>query len=132
MVLTGCVRNMEDAYSRINWESIVLMACMLPLATALEKSGGAEFITDAIISLFGSFGTTGILAGICLGVMIIGQFISNTATAVLFAPIALNAALSLGASPHTFMIAVAIAAAMSFSPLRSLRRKCVGYDSRKI
>ncbi len=115
MVLTGCVRNMEDAYSRINWESIVLMACMLPLATALEKSGGAEFITDAIISLFGSFGTTGILAGICLGVMIIGQFISNTATAVLFAPIALNAALSLGASPHTFMIAVAIAAAMSFS-----------------
>lgn len=115
MVLTGCVRNMEDAYSRINWESIVLMACMLPLATALEKTGGAEFITDAIISLFGPFGTTGILAGICLAVMIIGQFISNTATAVLFAPIALNAAMSLGASPHTFMIAVAIAAAMSFS-----------------
>lgn len=115
MVLTGCLRNMDDAYSQIKWESIVLMACMMPLATAMEKTGALQFVTDSIVQLFGKYGTIGVLAGVSLAVMIFGQFISNTATAVLFAPIAINTALSLGVSPYPFIIAVAASAAMSFT-----------------
>lgn len=115
MIITGCLRNMDDAYSHINWESIVLIACMLPLSTALEKTGGLEYVTGGMIQLFGNYGPMGILIGIFLVTMIFGQFISNTATAVLFAPVAMNAAISLNVSPYPFLIGVAVAAAMSFS-----------------
>src|SRR5690625_3194236 len=78
MVLTGCLRNMNDAYSELNWESIVLIAAMLPMATALEKTGGMVLLSDGIIQLLGGFGAIGVLAGIYLLTMVFGQFISNT------------------------------------------------------
>lgn len=115
MIITGCVRNMDDAYGRINWESIVLIAAMLPMATALEKTGGMVLLSDGIIWLLGGFGAIGVLAGIYFITMVFGQFISNTATAVLFAPIAMNAAISLDASPYTFLIAVAVGSSMAFA-----------------
>ena len=132
MIVTGCLRNMDDAYNQLNWESIVLIACMLPLATALEKTGGMVFISEGIIDLLGGFGSIGVLAGIYLLTMIFGQFISNTATAVLFAPIGINAALNLGVSPYPFLIAVAVAAGMSFatpvaSPTNALVMTAGGY-----
>src|SRR5690606_11871712 len=83
MIATGCVRNMDDAYSKINWESLVLIAAMLPMATALEKTGGMLILSKGIIQLMGQFGAIGVLAGMYAITMIIGQFISNTATAVL-------------------------------------------------
>lgn len=115
MILTGCLRNMDDAYSKINWESIVLIAAMLPMATALEKTGGMIILSEGIIQLLGGFGALGVLAGIYFLTMTFGQFISNTATAVLFAPIAINAALIMDASPYTFLIAVAVGASMAFA-----------------
>ncbi|AOV06714.1 SLC13 family permease [Sporosarcina ureilytica] len=135
MVLTGCVRNMNDAYGQINWESIVLIAAMLPMATALEKSGGMQLLADGIIRLLGDFGAIGVLAGIYFMTMLFGQFISNTATAVLFAPIALNAAMALGANPYAFLIIVAVGASMSFatpvaSPTNALVMTAGGYSFR--
>lgn len=115
MVVTGCLRNMDDAYSEMNWESIILIAAMIPMATALEKTGGMLLLSEGIIHVLGGFGAIGVLAGLYFLTMTFGLFISNTATAVLFAPIALNAALTMDANPYTFMIAIAVAANMAFS-----------------
>ena len=82
MILTGCVRNMDDAYGQINWESIVLIGAMLPMATALENTGGMVLLSEGIIQLLGGLGPLGVLGGIFLLTMTFGQFISNTATAV--------------------------------------------------
>ena len=132
MVMTGCLRNMDDAYNQLNWESIILIGCMLPLATALEKTGGMVLLSEGIIELLGGFGTIAVLAGIYLITMVFGQFISNTATAVLFAPIGMSAALNLGVSPYPFLIAVAVAASMAFatpvaSPTNALVMTAGGY-----
>lgn len=125
MIVTGCLRNMDDAYSKMNFESIVLIAAMLPMATALQKTGGMELISNAIIDLLGGFGPFGVLIGIYVITVVFGQFVSNTATAVLFAPIAMSAAIALDVNPYTFMIGVAAAASMAFatpiaSPTNSL------------
>ncbi|MEZ7170507.1 SLC13 family permease [Sporosarcina sp. OR05] len=115
MILTGCVRNMDDAYGQINWESILLIGAMLPMATALENTGGMVLLSEGIIQLLGGVGPMGVLAGIFFLTMLFGQFISNTATAVLFAPIGMSAALSIGVSPYPFLMAVAVGASMAFS-----------------
>ena len=125
MIVTGCLRNMDDAYSKMNFESIVLIAAMLPMATALQKTGGMELISNAIIDVLGDFGPYGVLMGIYAITVVFGQFVSNTATAVLFAPIAMSAALAMDVNPYTFMIGVAAAASMAFatpiaSPTNSL------------
>ncbi|WP_033828918.1 SLC13 family permease [Bacillus andreraoultii] len=115
MILTGSLRNMDDAYGQINWNTVVLIGAMLPWGTALEKTGGMTLISEGIVHVLGQFGPVGILAGIYLVTTIFGQFVSNTATTVLFAPIAMNAALNIGVSPYPFMMAVATAACMSFA-----------------
>lgn len=132
MIVTGCLRNMDDAYGKMNFESIVLVAAMLPMATALEKTGGMELISNTLIDLLGSYGAYGVLIGVYLLTVVFGQFVSNTATAVLFAPIAMNAALLMDANPMTFMMAVAAAAGMAFatpiaSPTNSLVLTAGGY-----
>ncbi|NME06528.1 SLC13 family permease [Psychrobacillus sp. BL-248-WT-3] len=132
MVVTGCLRNMDDAYGKMNWESIILIAAMLPMATALEKTGGMVILSEGIIDLLGDFGALGVLAGIYFITMVFGQFISNTATAVLFAPIAMTAALSMGANPYTFLIAIAVSSSMAFatpvaSPTNALVMTAGGY-----
>lgn len=115
MVITGCLRNMEEAYSNINWESVVLIAAMLPMSTAFEKTGAAALISNGLVGQLGSFGPYALLAGIYFCTSILTLFISNTATAVLFAPIAMQAALGMGVSPYPFMFAVAVAASMCFA-----------------
>lgn len=132
MVITGCLRNMDDAYGNMNFESIVLVAAMLPMATALEKTGGMNVLSAGIIQALGDYGAYGVLIGIYILTATFGQFISNTATAVLFAPIALSAALAMAVSPMPFMVAVAIAASMSFatpiaSPTNALVMTAGGY-----
>lgn len=132
MILTGCLRNMEDAYNNMNFESIVLVAAMLPMATALEKTGGMTILSDGIINALGDFGPYGVLIGVYILTAVFGQFISNTATAVLFAPIAMSAAIAMEVSPTTFMIAVAVAASMAFatpiaSPTNALVMTAGGY-----
>ena len=132
MVITGCLRNMDDAYRKMNFESIVLVAAMLPMATALEKTGGMTILSNGIIDVLGHFGPYGVLIGVYALTVVFGQFVSNTATAVLFAPIAMTAAITMEANPYTFMIAVAAASGMAFatpiaSPTNSLVMTAGGY-----
>ncbi|MBR2360186.1 MAG: SLC13 family permease, partial [Bacteroidaceae bacterium] len=115
MVLTGCFRNVEAAYKTINWESIVLIAAMMPMSLALEKTGVSEYISSSLVSGLGGFGPTALLAGIYFTTSLMTMFISNTATAVLMAPIAMASAVQVGVSPYPFLFAVAVAASMCFA-----------------
>jgi len=115
MVITGCLRNMEEAYKTINWESVVLIAGMMPMALAFEQTGAAELISSSLVNGLGKYGPYALLAGIYFGTSILTMFISNTATALLFAPIGMQAALNMGVSPLPFMFAVAVAASMCFA-----------------
>ena len=115
MVLTGCFRNVEAAYKTINWESIVLIAAMMPMSLALEKTGASNLVSQSLVNGLGSYGPYILLAGIYFTTSLMTMFISNTATAVLLAPIALQAAIQLDLSPYPFLFAVTVAASMCFA-----------------
>ena len=115
MVLLGCFRNVEAAYKTINWESIVLIAAMMPMSTALEKTGTSAMISQSLVSALGSMGPMVLLAGIYFTTSLLTMFISNTATAVLMAPIAMTSATQIGASPYPFLFAVTLGASMCFA-----------------
>ncbi len=115
MVITGCVRSVEAAYKTINWQTIVLFAAMLPMSTALEKTGVSEMISNGIVTGLGGSGPLLLLAGIYAATSFMTIFISNTVTAVLMAPIALQCAVQIGVSPVPFMFAVTVAASMCFA-----------------
>ena len=115
MVVTGCVRSMEAAYKSINWQTIVLFAAMLPMSIALEKTGVSNAIADSIVGWLGGSGPRIMLAGIYAATSLMTIFISNTVTAVLMAPIALQCAMQIGVSPIPFMFAVTVAASMCFA-----------------
>lgn len=114
LILTRCFRSVKDAIGTISWESVILFAAMIPLATAMDNTGLSTMISGGIVSGLGTYGPYAVLAGIMLGTQLLTMFISNTATAVLFAPIALQAASALGVSPVPFMIGVSVAASMCF------------------
>ncbi len=115
MVLTGCFRNVEAAYKTINWETIVLIAAMMPMSIALEKTGVASVVSNGLVDILGGAGPHAVLAGIYLTTMVMTMFISNTATAVLMAPIAITAATQLGVSPYSFLLTVTVSASMCFA-----------------
>ena len=115
MVLTGCFRNVEAAYKTINWESIVLIAAMMPMSMALEKTGASEYISNTLVSGLGAYGPIALMAGIYFTTSLMTMFISNTATAVLLAPIAMNSAVQIGVDPTPFLFAVTVAASMCFA-----------------
>ena len=115
MVLTGCFRNVEAAYKTINWESIVLIAAMMPMSLALEKTGASEYISNSLVSGLGVYGPFALMAGIYFTTSLMTMFISNTATAVLLAPIALHSAQQIGVDPTPFLFAVTVAASMCFA-----------------
>ncbi|WP_213923735.1 SLC13 family permease [Klebsiella variicola] len=117
--------NAESAYKAIHWPSIILIVGMMPFALALQKTGGVDLVVKGLMDVAGSGGPYLMLG--CLFVMCaaIGLFISNTATAVLMAPIALAAAKSMGVSPYPFAMVVAMAASAAFmtpvsSPVNTL------------
>ena len=131
-VFAGCFRNVEAAYKTINWESIVLIAAMMPMSTALEKTGVSALVSQGLVDSLGSMGPTALLAGIYFTTSLMTMFISNTATAVLMAPIALVAAQQLGVSPYSFLFAVTLGASMCFAspfstPPNALVMKAGGY-----
>lgn len=115
MVLTGCFRNVEAAYKTINWETIVLIAAMMPMSVALEKTGASAMISQSLVSGLGAYGPYALLAGIYFTTSLLTMFISNTATAVLMAPIALSSALGLHVNPTAFLFAVSLGASMCFA-----------------
>ena len=131
-VFAGCFRNVEAAYKTINWESIVLIAAMMPMSTALEKTGASALVSQGLVESLGSMGPTALLAGIYFTTSMMTMFISNTATAVLMAPIALVAAQQVGVSPYSFLFAVTLGASMCFAspfstPPNALVMKAGGY-----
>jgi di/tricarboxylate transporter len=115
MIAFGCVRNMEEGYKTINWESVVLIGGMIPMSIAIEKTGAAALLSEGIVKLLGGYGPMVLLAGVYFTTSLLTLFISNTACAVLFAPIALSAALQLDANPYPFLFAVSIGASMCFA-----------------
>lgn len=115
MMLTGCFKNVEEAYKTINWESIILFAAMLPMSSALSKTGASDIISNSLVSGLGDYGPLVLLTGIYFTTSLMTLFISNTVTAVLIAPIALQSALSIEASPYPFLMAVTVAASMCFA-----------------
>ncbi len=115
MVLTGCFRNVEAAYKTINWESIVLIAAMMPMSVALQKTGVSEWISSSLVSSLGGYSPMLLMAGIYFTTSFMTMFISNTATAVLMAPIAMSSAVQVGVSPVPFLFAVTLGASLCFA-----------------
>ena len=115
MVLTGCFRNVEAAYKTINWESIVLIAAMMPMSTALQKTGVSQWISQSLVTTLGDFNPIVLLAAIYFTTSFLTMFISNTATAVLMAPMAMSCAQSLGVSPVPMLFAVTLGASLCFA-----------------
>ncbi|EBS3815664.1 SLC13 family permease [Salmonella enterica subsp. salamae serovar Sofia] len=115
----------ESAYKAIHWPSIILIVGMMPFALALQKTGGVFLVVQGLMDIGGGYGPYMMLGCLFVLCAAIGLFISNTATAVLMAPIALAAAKSMGVSPYPFAMAVAMAASAAFmtpvsSPVNTL------------
>lgn len=115
MVLTGCIRSVEAAYKTINWESIVLIAAMLPMSVALEKTGASALVARMLADGLGQASPYALLAGVYFTTSLLTMFISNTATAVLMSPIALTSATAIGVSPYPMLFAVTLGASMCFA-----------------
>ncbi len=114
LVVTRCL-TLDDAYHAVDWKVIFLVAGILPLGAALEKSGAAELLARSTLGVVGSFGPVTVLAVVYLLTAIITEFMSNNATAVLVAPLAISTATALGLDARPFLIAVTFAASTSFS-----------------
>ncbi|MBO4943791.1 MAG: SLC13 family permease [Muribaculaceae bacterium] len=114
MMLTGCFRSVADAYRTINWESIVLIAAMMPMSFALEKTGVSETVSVSLVEALGQIGPHWLMAGIYFTTSLLTLFISNTATSVLMAPIAVQSAVAYGVSPLPMLFAVTFGASLCF------------------
>lgn len=122
--LLGCV-DFTSAYNSIHWKSLVLIAGMMPFSLALQRTGGVDLAADALVAMSGGAGPRVLIAALFAITALIGLFVSNTATAVLLAPVAIAVANELGASPYPFAMTVAVAASTAFmtpvsSPVNTL------------
>ncbi len=113
MILIGCLK-MEEAYRVIEWKAVFLIACMLPLGVALERTGAARLLSETMVGLVGGLGPLAVLASLFILTAMASQVMPNAAVAVLLAPIALNTANDLGMSPYPLMMTVALSASASF------------------
>jgi di/tricarboxylate transporter len=119
MGLLGCV-DFNSAYGSISWKTLILIVGMLPFSLALQRTGGVDLAADGVVSLVGSASPRLVLATLFVITAVLGLFISNTATAVLMAPVALAIAKDLGASPYPFAMIIALAASTAFmTPISS-------------
>jgi di/tricarboxylate transporter len=120
----GCT-DLNSAYRSIDWKTIVLIVGMLPFSLALQRTGGVELMADGLMAVIGGAGTYVVLASLFAVTALLGLFISNTATAVLMAPVALAVAREFQASPYPFAMIVALGASTAFmtpvsSPVNTL------------
>jgi di/tricarboxylate transporter len=126
-LLLGAFRclTLDAAYRAVQWPSLILIVGMMPFSTALQKTGGVDLAVQGLLQIFGNSEPRLLLAALFALTSLIGLFVSNTATAVLMAPIALSAAHALGVSPHPFAMTVALASSAAFmtpvsSPVNTL------------
>lgn len=120
----GCI-DLNAAYGSINWKTLVLIVGMLPFATALERTGGVDMAAHGLMNVIGEAGPRAVLSVLFAITAMLGMFISNTATAVLMAPVAIAIAKDMHASPYPFAMIVALAASTAFmtpvsSPVNTL------------
>ena len=113
IVVSGCL-TIREAYSSLNAMSLILIACLLPMSTAMEKSGALDYVVNYMVTLLGDSNPMILAAVFFLLTSLLSQFISNTATSVLMAPVALSAALGLGYAPEPLLMIVALAASSAF------------------
>ncbi len=121
-LLMGTLRciDLDSSYRSIHWKSLILIVGMLPFSIALQKTGGVELAAEGLMAVTAGLGDYGVLACLFGITAILGLFISNTATAVLMAPVALAIAADLNASPYPFAMIVALAASTAFmTPISS-------------
>ena len=131
LILTRCV-NVDSCYRVIDWQTVLIIAGMLPLALALERTGAITLVTDHLLGLFAGVGPMGVLAALFLVTVGIGLFLSNTPTAVLVAPMAVEIGLKMGIPPQACAMTVAIACSAAFisplgSPVNMIVREPGGY-----
>ena len=134
--LLGCIAlvvlqliDPDEAYEAIDWRVILLLAGIIPLGIALQKTGGAALAANQLINLVGHYGPTATLAAVYLMTSTLTEFMSNNASAVLLVPIALATADSLGVDPKPFLIAVAFAASTSFATPISYQTNTMVYTA---
>jgi di/tricarboxylate transporter len=113
MILSECL-TMEEAYRAIEWKAIFLIAGMLPLGIAMERTGAAQFLAEGMVNAVGGFGPLAVAAGLFILAALASQVMPNPAVAVLLAPIALSTASDLGVSPYPLLMAVAVSASAAF------------------
>jgi di/tricarboxylate transporter len=113
MVITGCL-TMDEAYQAIEWKAVFLVAGTLPLGIAMEKTGTAEYLSALMVDALGGMGPMALLVGFYVMTNLLTQFMSNAASTVLIAPIAIGAARQIGGDPRTLLMAVAVAASAGF------------------
>ena len=114
-VITGCLKE-KEAYAGIDWVTIFLFAGMLSVASAMEKTGAGKMIADTVVSMMGSNPNPYVLTGVLFLISnVLTQFMSNTASAALLAPIGISIAQSIGADPKPVLMALGIAASCAFA-----------------
>jgi di/tricarboxylate transporter len=113
IILTG-IMTIEQSYRAIGWTTVILVAAMMPLSTAMMETGAAKLMAERLVALVGDAGPLALIAGLFVLTAMLGQLISNTATALIVIPIGVAAAASMGVSPRPVLMATAIAAAASF------------------
>jgi di/tricarboxylate transporter len=113
-VLLFGILSVDEVYRSVNWTTVILVGAMMPLSTAISETGAAQILAERLIDLVGDAGPRALLAGLFVLTAVLGQVISNTATALIIIPISVVAAQEMGVSPQPVLWRVAIAAAAAF------------------
>lgn len=113
IILCG-IMSVDQSYRAISWTTVILVGAMMPLSTAMVETGAAKLLAERLVALVGDAGPTALLAGLFVLTAIMGQLISNTATALIVIPIGVAAATSMGISPRPVLMSTAVAAAAAF------------------
>ena len=113
IILSG-IMSVEQSYRAISWTTVILVGAMMPLSTAMVETGAAKLMAERLVYMVGDAGPIALLAGLFVLTAIMGQLISNTATALIVIPIGVAAAASMGISPRPVLMSIAVAAAGAF------------------
>ncbi len=108
-LLSG-ILNVEQLYRSINWTTVILVGAMMPLSVAIQQTGAAQLLAEGLVNLVGDSGPRVLLAGLFILTAVLGQVISNTATALIIIPISVVTATQMGISPEPVLMAVGVAA----------------------
>ncbi|HEY7847707.1 MAG TPA: SLC13 family permease [Candidatus Limnocylindria bacterium] len=131
-ILVLRILSMEHAYRAISWTTVIMVASLLPLSTAMFETGAAEQVGGLLIDVVGDLGPYGLLAGLFVVTALFGQLISNTATALIMIPIAVSAAGELGVDPRGVLVSLSVAASAALltpvaTPVNLIAMSAAGY-----